>query len=62
MRFSHHIPIEGEERFRKRFLWLPKRIGEETRWLELGRWHEVYSERRWKGEEFWQPLAWFDPD
>lgn len=35
----HHY---NSKRSRRRFLWLPKTIGLETRWLEFATWNEEY--------------------
>ena len=37
------LPNNGEKRTRKAFLFLPKKIGEETRWLEFAKWLEHYN-------------------
>jgi hypothetical protein len=44
MRFihhDHHTPDVGDTRKVRRFLWLPVRIGNETRWLEMATIREV---------------------
>lgn len=35
-------PQEGETRICKAYLWLPKRIGDEWRWLETATWRQEY--------------------
>lgn len=40
MRKQH--PKRGARRIRTKFLLFPKRIGYETRWLEVASWEEVY--------------------
>lgn len=49
MRFQH--PRAFESRTRSGFLWLPKQIDYETRWLERATWKEVYcpSLIKWLG-------------
>jgi len=45
MRWNDKPSIEvGDRRERNRFLWFPKSISGETRWLEHGQWIEVYSD------------------
>lgn len=71
MRFKHSPkapwPIDGTIRLVSRFLWCPKRMGGETRWLEWATWEErvVYwvnaltKERtRWS----WEPTEWVEPE
>lgn len=49
-------PAFGVERTRTRFLLLPKRIGNETRWLEAATWVE-----EWRGPgRWWVGLRWID--
>jgi hypothetical protein len=36
-------PLDGQFRLRSRFLWAPKTIEGETRWLEFADWWERYS-------------------
>lgn len=35
-------PVVGSKRTRLAFLWLPKTIADETRWLEIAMWEEEY--------------------
>jgi hypothetical protein len=51
-------PSPGYIRLRRRFLWLPKRIQNETRWLEIAEWRESYSVGYWSGLAEWVPMAW----
>jgi|GEM_PF-3940741 len=44
MRISHRKYKPGDQVVRKRFLWLPLRLGEETRWLERARIVQEYVE------------------
>lgn len=37
-------PNHGDCRSKKKFLFFPKRINYETRWLEVAKWSEVYKE------------------
>lgn len=39
-------PTEGECRLRRAFLWFPKTIDRETRWLERATWTEKAIRRR----------------
>jgi hypothetical protein len=34
MRIKHHPPVPGDKKIVEKFLWLPIRIKNETRWLE----------------------------
>lgn len=42
MRWKHHNPDIGDKRTRKKFLFLPKTIAGETRWLESAEFEEEY--------------------
>ncbi len=44
MRINHKIPPEeGEHRKRSGFLYFPKTIDYQTRWLERASWDEIYT-------------------
>ena len=43
MRWYDYSPRPNETRVRTRFLWMPKTIDGQTRWLELAAWQERYS-------------------
>jgi len=70
MRWVKHKPRLGDRRTRRRFLWLPKTIMGEVRWLEVGRWVEEYqgvNSYKWDKNagpvimmyaSDWIPLAW----
>ncbi len=47
------LPKYGEFRQVSRFLFLPKTINEETRWLELGHWVEMYQDK-------WHTIRWLE--
>lgn len=52
------FPPSGAYQVREAFLWWPKTIHGETRWLERARWEEkcIYSDR---GEDYrWEPVVW----
>lgn len=38
MKFNRQWPIEGQQRIKTRFLWMPKTINRQTRWLETASW------------------------
>lgn len=40
MRWKRLRPADGTTRERRAFLWRPKTIGGETRWLETAQWEE----------------------
>lgn len=45
MRWHHkQPPKKGDTRIRTAFLWQPKQIGHESRWLERARWREEVRE------------------
>ena len=67
MKFQHEPeapwPKDGTKRERKGYLWFPKRIGLETRWLEVATWEEEVviwvtecskKRTRWS----WEPTRW----
>lgn len=60
-------PADGEIRTVSAFLWLPKTIGDETRFLERARWTEKYYPGMWLTtcdyylEGNWKSLCWL-PD
>ena len=61
MRFIHVEPVEpevGNVRLQEAFLLLPKRILNETRWLERAVWTEKYLELTSKEAEVWVPTDW----
>ena len=65
MRWKHDPPPKkGETRTVTRFLWFPKRIGRETRWLEVASWTERASvfERMEGGVDWvWMTDSWVRP-
>ncbi len=68
MRWTHKTPKCGDYRFIRGFLFLPKRIGNETRWLEFALWEEHYggivkrpddkSKYLYTGVYKWRPTEW----
>jgi hypothetical protein len=66
MRFKE--PKEGETRKKCKFLWFPKTIGKETRWLELALWEEEYKNHYGYNQyqkamcafETWTPTKWIE--
>lgn len=49
----------GNERIREKFLWLPKSIDNEVRWLEKAKFKEVY--KRQDIGYGWVGIAWLEP-
>ena len=53
------LPKSNDVRIRERFLWFPKKIYQDVRWLERARWEERYNAhylwREWECEK-WLPL------
>jgi hypothetical protein len=58
MRWIHepHVPVLGEHRVCTKFLWGPRRIGNETRWLEWSTWIEVFKQDGYDRD--WVPVRW----
>lgn len=48
----------GQIRRNKGFLFFPKEINEEVRWLEYAHWEEVFDPRY---HDMWRPIRWIDP-
>ncbi len=68
MRISHRIPKANDERIVRRFLWLPLRIGTETRWLETARIHQKFVVDQAvdlagtpEQQAYWQNVGWWQP-
>lgn len=57
--YTKREPYEGMIIFKSRFLWLPKRIGNQSRWLEKATWAEKYI---WNGKvgKHWSPVKWIN--
>ena len=60
MRFVKENPEHGTERIMIRFLWWPKTINGETRWLETTSWREewVRGSRVSACGDFWKGREW----
>lgn len=65
MRFKNykHPNHVGSERIRIAFLWFPKKIGGEKRWLEISAWkqkqyYNPYSPTNW----YWKDKCWIDQE
>jgi hypothetical protein len=48
----------GDTRTLCRFLWTPKTIGLEVRWLEKATWKEMYARNPLTGATYWKPFDW----
>ena len=64
MKIKHQPrPSFGTTRTRTKFLWWPKRIWNETRWLERATWREEYL-KIWDGGDWyyeeWRKNEWID--
>lgn len=58
MKIKHKYPPQIDEiRIRTGFLWFPKTLEFQTRWLEVASWEEEYN---WvyDGGFYWEPLRW----
>lgn len=55
MRYKYKTAAIGDERIVEGFLWLPKCISNEWRWLEFAKWREktIYYNP--------QPIPWYTP-
>lgn len=57
---TSRYPRCGDYRVRQGFLWFPKTIGIETRWLERAKWKEQYVctniQKVWRAFE-WLPVG-----
>ena len=53
-------PKLGVKRTRRRFLLLPKRIGNEVHWLEWAEWKESCEINIVIGTNYWSPIHWVD--
>ncbi len=40
-------PCHGNLRIKKKFLWFPKTIKQETRWFEVATWEQLYHYGSW---------------
>lgn len=60
MRWKNKQP--GILRIRKGFLFLPREIGDEWRWLERAVWQERFCRDTHRGREvgYWEDLNWID--
>ncbi len=47
MKWTPHIPEHGDLRQKQGFLFFPKYIKGQWRWLEFGYWDEVYLYGKW---------------
>lgn len=57
MKFIHatkstNTPFIGEYRYKSGFLFFPKRIKDETRWLEFAKWKEEYQQSIITGKQY----------
>ena len=48
----------GTSRITERFLWFPKNLHGEWRWLERARWEQTYT--RMEGYNYWDDEYWID--
>lgn len=55
-------PELGDERVLSGFLWLPKAVQNETRWLVTARWREryVWTGRGARERKAWRAVRWID--
>lgn len=65
MRWLHKRPEIGDRRVVRKFLWLPLKLADESRWLESAYIHQVYT-GGYGGPDgctspFWRSFAWAEP-
>jgi hypothetical protein len=58
--FKKPIPREGENRRRRKFLWLPLTIDHETRWLEYAVLAETVA--YYRGGWWWRPFQFINEE
>ena len=58
----NHKPLsdENDKNIISKFLWFPKRIGYQTRWLEWVTWKREYKYYWWCDSGKWVDLDWVD--
>lgn len=47
--------MQTEKRVSKGFLWLPKMVDREIRWLESTSWNEVFASGHWQATSWAEP-------
>lgn len=58
MGFKLQSHERGTIRVRKKFLWFPKEVDREVRWLEKASWQERRVGNRYQG--YWLAVEWVD--
>lgn len=58
MRWYHHNPESGDTRVKSGFLFLPKCIEMETRWLETTCWMQQYLPATYAHDGGWVDFKW----
>lgn len=53
-------PRMNDTRIRYSFLWFPKHIGTQTRWLEFAYYEQRFLDRGLLFGEIWQDVCWID--
>jgi hypothetical protein len=53
-------PVEGERRIKRKFLWFPKCLKGQYRWMETAEWVVEAYYRDWG--LYWRPIAWVDSE
>lgn len=52
-------PAHWDNRIREGFLWIPKRLDGEWRWLERAAWRQFFDDP--EGDSgMWRSIAWYD--
>ena len=62
MRFKHENRIPGQQRVISKFLFIPKRIGDETRWLEKATIRQTLNLMRGDAESGGRWCEWIDTE
>ena len=57
MRLKYDDPSDGNERIRSRFLFFPRYIQGEARWLERAKWLQRYDTNY--ADDGWKDVSWY---
>jgi hypothetical protein len=62
MKIKFKVYRELDTRFKKGFLFFPKTINDELRWLEVAVWKQMYSTCKSPTSLSWEDLQWVNDD
>ncbi len=60
MKWKSKTNLDGDNRIIRRFLFIPKTLQEQTRWLELARIKQVFVNGILN--DYWRDIEWVDQD